>query len=226
MRLAGLAIDRAVEVNIVPEVRKTDNITMRLWLETIENVVGTNGLKSILNYAQLEHFIDSYPPDNDDREIPVEDLRKFYLALHDLFGQKGARSLQLRIGREFIRIGTEKRPTIAKALKLSTRLLPVNKRISMALQKYAEVYDERQPSFIYKPRIEVKEKDEYFLLIDKDNFESEGISSDTPICNTCVGRLQYIMEWITGHPHHIEEIECRAMGHPFDIFKISKAPKK
>ena len=213
-------------MNSVPEVRKTDNITMRLWLETVENVVGSNGLKSILNYAQLKHFIDSFPPDNDNQEIPLEDLRKFYLALHDLFGQKGARSLQLRIGREFIRIGTEKRPTLAKALRLSTRLVPETKRIQLALQKYADIYDERQPSLTYHPRIEVKEEDEYFLLIDKDNFESEGLSSDVPVCNTCVGRLQYIMEWITGHPHHIEEIECRAMGHPFDIFKISKAPKE
>jgi len=210
----------------VPEVRTTDNITMRLWLETVENVVGSNGLKSILNYAQLKHFIDSFPPDNDNQEIPLEDLRKFYLALHDLFGQKGARSLQLRIGREFVRIGTEKRPTLAKALKLSTRLVPETKRIQLALQKYADVYDERQPSLTYHPRIEVKEEDEYFLLIDKDNFESEGLSSEVPVCNTCVGRLQYIMEWITGHPHKIEEIECRAMGHPFDIFRISKAPKE
>ena len=210
----------------MPEVRTTDNITMRLWLETVENVVGSNGLKSILNYAQLKHFIDSFPPDNDNQEIPLEDLRKFYLALHDLFGQKGARSLQLRIGREFVRIGTEKRPTLAKALKLSTRLVPETKRIQLALQKYADVYDERQPSLTYHPRIEVKEEDEYFLLIDKDNFESEGLSSEVPVCNTCVGRLQYIMEWITGHPHKIEEIECRAMGHPFDIFRISKAPKE
>lgn len=210
----------------MPEVRTTDNITMRLWLETVENVVGSNGLKSILNYAQLKHFIDSFPPDNDNQEIPLEDLRKFYLALHDLFGQKGARSLQLRIGREFVRIGTEKRPTLAKALRLSTRLVPETKRIQLALQKYADVYDERQPSLTYHPRIEIKEEDEYFLLIDKDNFESEGLSSDVPVCNTCVGRLQYIMEWITGHPHKIEEIECRAMGHPFDIFRISKAPKE
>lgn len=222
----NLAIDRAVEVKIVLEMRKTDNITMRLWLETIENVVGSNGLKSILNYAHLKQFIDSYPPDNDDLDIPLEDLRKFYLALYDLFGHKGARSLQLRVGREFIRIGTEKRPTIAKALKLSTRLVPENMRIRLALQKYADIYDERQPSLIHKPRMEVREEDEYFLLIDKDNFESEGMSSDTPVCNTCVGRLQYTIEWITGRPHQIEEIECRAMGHPFDVFRISKAPQE
>jgi predicted hydrocarbon binding protein len=32
-----------------------------------------------------------------------------------------------------------------------------------------------------------------------------------------------MVEWITGHPHKVEEIECRAMGHPADVFKVAKA---
>ncbi len=207
----------------MPREGRTDNITMRLWLETLESVIGSNGLKSILNYGHIEQYIDHLPPDNDDLEIPMEDLHCLYVSLLEVFGQKGARSLQLRIGREFIRIGVTKRPTIAKALKLSTRLLPEKTRIKLALEKFAEEYERRQPSPLYSPRLEVKEQEDCFLLIDKDNFESNGVTSDQPMCATCVGRLQYLIEWITGHPHKVEEIQCRSMGDPVDIFRVSKA---
>ena len=204
--------------------KRTDNITMRLWLETLENVIGSNGLKSILNYGHIQHYIDALPPDNDDLDVPLEDLHSLYVSLLEVFGHRGARSLQLRIGREFIRVGVTKRPTIAKALKLSTRLLPEQKRMKLALEKFAEEYDKRQPSPLYSPRMEVKEEEDCFLLIDKDNFESNGVTSDQPMCATCVGRLQYLIEWITGHPHNVEEIQCRSMGDPVDVFKVSKAP--
>ncbi|MBU7013341.1 MAG: hypothetical protein HXS52_09230 [Theionarchaea archaeon] len=208
----------------MPEEAKTDNITLKLWLETLESVIGVNGVKSLLNFAHLEQYITSPPPDNDNLEIPLEDLHGLYLALLELFGRKGARSLQLRIGKEFIRIGVTKRPTISKALKLSTRFVPGKKRISLALGKFAEEYDRRQPSPEYSPRMEVREEETCFLLIDKDNFESKGITSDTPMCATCVGRLQYLMEWITGHTFDIQEIECRAMGDKFDVFRVPKVP--
>jgi len=214
------------EVIIVPKEGKTDNVTMRLWLETIESVVGPNGLKSILNYGHIERYIDYLPPDNDKLEIPLEDLHSLYISLLELFGQKGARSLQLRIGREFIRIGVTKRPTIAKALKLSTRLLPEQKRMRLALEKFAEEFERRQPSPLYTPRMEVQEEENCFLLVDKDNFESNGVTSEQPMCATCVGRLQYLVEWITGHEHEVKEVECRAMGDLADVFRISKAHKE
>ncbi|MBU6998622.1 MAG: hypothetical protein HXS42_13275, partial [Theionarchaea archaeon] len=63
----------------MPEEAKTDNITLRLWLETLESVIGVNGVKSILNYSHLEKYIESPPPDNDNLDIAVEDLHRLYL---------------------------------------------------------------------------------------------------------------------------------------------------
>lgn len=211
-----------LEVKNVPEERKTDNITMRLWLETLESVLGYNGLRSLLNYGQISEYIDNFPPDNDELDVPLKDLHALYVALLEVFGEKGTRSLQLRIGREFIRIGVTKRPTIAKMLKLSTRILPEKNKIKLALQKFADEFDRRQPSLEYNPRMEVEEKDDCFLLIDKDSFESNGVKSDRPMCATCVGRLEYMLEWITGNKYHIEEVKCRAMGDSCDVFRISK----
>lgn len=209
----------------MPEKRKTDNISIRIWLETIQSIVGENGLKSILNYAHLKKYIDNFPPDDDNLEIPLGDLQNLYLSLLELFGRKGTTGLQLRVGRENIRAAIEKRPKIAKALQLSARLLPETKRMRVALEKFAEEAAARIPSQ-YTPRIEVREVEDYFIVVDKDWHESEGIVSTVPGCGVYVGMLQYSMEWITGHLHEVEEIECRAMGHPADVFRIAKARKE
>jgi hypothetical protein len=100
------------------EERKIDNYSMRTWLKTIENIVGHGGLKSILNYARLQKYIDSFPPDSDELEIPVEDYTAFIRSLIELFGNKGARSLQIMAGKEAVRVAIQGRFGIAKAFKL------------------------------------------------------------------------------------------------------------
>jgi predicted hydrocarbon binding protein len=202
--------------------RNIDNFSLRVWLETINNIVGPGGLKSVLNYAQLQKYIDNMPPDNDQLEIPAHDFRQLLLSLIDLFGDKGARALQLRIGREFVRIGVEKRSSLARALRVGVRLLPETRRMKLALDKWIEGAEQRFPSQLEESRFEIREEEDYLIFIDRDNVSSSGITSDTPVCGAFVGVLQALMEWVTGHPHDVEEIECRAMGYPADVFQISK----
>jgi predicted hydrocarbon binding protein len=206
-------------------VEKTDNMVMRANLETIQGITGSNGLKSILNYAGLQRYIDNFPPDNDEREIPVEDMRVLDRSLLELFGGKGARALQLRVGREFARIAIGKRPGIEKAVKLATRLLPEHKEMRLVLERWGEEIEKREPSEVCKPRVELREEEDYFIYIDKDQYASEGIVSREPVCNGYVGIIEYLMEWITGHKHEVEEIECRATGDPADVFRIAKVHK-
>jgi predicted hydrocarbon binding protein len=199
------------------EEKRTDNFLMRTYLETIQSIVGINGLKSVLNYGHLEKYIDAFPPCNDNLEIPVRETQTLFCSLSELFGRKGVRSLQLQVGREIARNALEGLPVIAKALQVGALVLPESKKMRLFLDKLAEETEKRLPT-----QIELREEGDCFLYTDKDYFLSEHVVSETPVCDIFVGSLQYFMEWITGHPHHVEEIECRAMGHPADVFKISK----
>ncbi|KYK33242.1 MAG: hypothetical protein HXS46_02455 [Theionarchaea archaeon] len=204
------------------EGRKTDNFTMRITLETLQNIIGPNGLRSILNHAHLQKYIDNFPPDNDDLEIPLQDVHILHHSLFDLFGKKGVRCLQICVGREICRIGLEKRSGILKVLQLSARILSENQQLHAVLEKYVEEAEKRQPTQLGVPRLTLIEEEKCFLLVDRDYHMSHGVVSDEPVCNDIVGTLQYLVEWITGHPHKVEEIECRAMGNPADVFRISK----
>lgn len=208
------------------EERKAENFVMRIYLSTIENIVGSNGLKSILNYAHLEKYIDSMPPSNDRLEIPLKDLQIIFHSLYELFGQKGVRGLQLRVGRENARIGIEGRSSLAKPLMVAARLVPETRRMHLLLQKLVEQSNQIYTFEMEEPPVELRENEDHFLIIHKDRFESEGITSEVPVCNVFVGNIQYAVEWITGHPHRVEEIECRAVGHTTDVFRIEKAASK
>lgn len=208
------------------EVSKTENFLMRTYLVTIQNVVGSNGLKSILNYSHLEKYIDNLPPDNEGLEIPVKEVRDLFLSLIEFFGAKGARGLQLRVGREISRNALEGRPTVAKALKLAAGLLPETMKMRMALERLAEQVKQSYTIQLDVPPVEIKEDETYFFIHHRVRVESEGVVSGAPVCYIFVGMIQFFMEWITGHPHEVEEIECKAMGHPADVFKVRKGHKE
>ncbi|MBU7024592.1 MAG: hypothetical protein HXS40_10545 [Theionarchaea archaeon] len=203
-----------------------DNFILRKWLETLQDIVGENGLKTILNYAHLGQYIHNFPPDNDEGAIPVEHLQSLYRTILDLFGYKGARSLQLNVGRKVMEKMVKSRPAVTIPIKTAARLLPESRRIRMTLEKFMEQSLERAPTTLGKDRYELKETDEYFLFIDYDYEGSEGVTSDRPVCGFLVGMLDYAVEWITGNPHKVEEIQCRAMGCPQEVIRVWKKAER
>lgn len=208
------------------EGKTVDNLTMRVYLETIQAIVGNNGLKSILNYGQLQKYIDSYPPENGDLEIPLEDLHRLYVSLLDLFGNKGTHGLQLRVGREIVKNGIGKLPGMAKAIQASTRLIPEHKRMQFVLKRFTEEFGKRFRLEQGTRGTTLREEEDCFYIIQEGCYMSEGVQSEEPVCSIYVGMLLGIVEWITGREHAVEEIECRAMGYPADVFRIAKAPRK
>ncbi|MBU7043526.1 MAG: hypothetical protein HXS47_08020 [Theionarchaea archaeon] len=205
--------------------RKTDNFSMRITLETLETILGRNGLRSVLNHSHLPFYIDNYPPDNDELEIPLSHIHSLHSSLTELFGRKGVRSLQLHIGQEICRIGIERRSSIVRALKIGTKILSESQRMRMALEKYMEQAEKRQPTPNGTPRFQLHEEADYFELIDTDYHMGKGVQSEWPVCNDIVGTLSYLLTWVSGHSHEIKEVRCQAMGDPADVFRIYKENK-
>ena len=208
--------------------RKTNNFSMRVYLETIQSIVGTHGLKSVLNYANLERYSENFPPFNYRTEIPLEDLQNLCRSLLELFGQRGIRSLQMLVGQEIIFKSLESYPLIIKLI-LSVRLLvPERKRLWIGLKVLIRAVKKMYPSSddSQGPRLELKEEGENFVIIYRDNWESEDVFSQSPVCHSTVGSLKAFVEWTTRHSYDVRETECRAMGHPADVFIISKSHQK
>jgi predicted hydrocarbon binding protein len=205
-------------VNLLKKDMKCGNIEMRIWLETVQNVIGHNGLNAVLNHGNLNQYIDNFPPADYEMQIAAEEISDLFSSLYEVFGQKGSYSLLLRIGRERARIGIEKyNKGMMKALLVAARLVPETTKMRLSLERL--VGEQNQ---VFPDSMDLHETDQFFVLTYRENFESEKITSESPVCGATLGSLQYGMEWITGHPHKVEEVECRAMGQPADVFRIWK----
>jgi predicted hydrocarbon binding protein len=208
-------------VKEVLEGRMTDNLVMKLTLDTVQRELGKKTLDNILHTSNLDMYIDNFPPDNDDLVIPLDHLHRIQLALFELLGYRSSRGLMILIGKKIARHGIESRSSLTNALRLSVKVLPESKKIGMLLKFLVKQAEERYTIDI-QPAAEVKEEDDYFLFIHKQWHTSEGISTEQPVCHDLVGMIQYLVKWITGSNHHIEEIRCRAMGHAADVIRIAK----
>jgi hypothetical protein len=56
------------------EPRFYPNLIGRLYLISLEDVMGRNGVNALLNLAGARHLVNSYPPSNLKREFPFSDL--------------------------------------------------------------------------------------------------------------------------------------------------------
>ena len=81
------------------------NKIARISLQALEEVMGKNGLNAILNLARLKTLVNSYPPNNFDRQFSFEEVGAIQQALEDMYGPRGARGLALRAGRATCRKG-------------------------------------------------------------------------------------------------------------------------
>jgi predicted hydrocarbon binding protein len=206
--------------------RKIDNLLMNIYLRAIWDMVGEQGIDSILEYVHLKKYSDAFPPENDEREVPLTDLTYLYHSFFDLYAYKDPQNLQLRMGQTIMKYALETVPNMVRELRVSSSLLSQSKAMHVVLEKFVEESECRWPSPFPGPHTILQEENQWFLIIERDCFLSEDITSQTPVCFVYVGALEFLVQWVTGHHHTVEEIECRALGHPADVFKIWKSSKE
>ena len=71
----------------------------RLFLLSLEDVMGRNGVSALLNMAGLRERVNNYPSNDLRREYSFAELSRTCQALETMYGQRGARGMELRAGR-------------------------------------------------------------------------------------------------------------------------------
>jgi hypothetical protein len=75
------------------------NKIARIYLEVLEDIMGKNGLNSVLHKADLDRLIDNYPRDNLAKEFDFAEFSALNQALDDTYGPRGGRVFALRGGK-------------------------------------------------------------------------------------------------------------------------------
>jgi predicted hydrocarbon binding protein len=201
----------------MPEDRPMSNATLRVLLDAVEEVMGANGTKAVLNAGGLSKFIDHYPEKNLEMGASFAEYGAVQQAVEDFYGPRGARAMLLRIGRATFRFGLKDQPAILGLAGIALKALPEHKRMKLILEKIANAATERinQPTH-------VKEEDDAFYFIADECPCHWRPKHDKPCCYVSVGAIMEAMAWTTGKVYKVEEVACISNGASNCVYRIPK----
>ncbi|NSW51241.1 MAG: 4-vinyl reductase [Anaerolineae bacterium] len=191
-----------------------------LALHALEDVMGKNGLHSILNLAGLPHLINNPPPDNLAREFDFADFSAIQGALLDMYGERGGRGLALRAGRAVFNEGLRNFGALAGAGDLAFKILPMSTKLKVGIPAMAKVFSTTsdQHSTVHDSG------DHYIYTIHKCPC-CWGRTSDRVSCHMATGLLQEGLKWVSnGREFKVVQTTCHAMGDHDCEFAIYKEP--
>jgi len=193
----------------------------KIFLESIEEIVGKNGLNTILNYANLSSLVNQLPPDSLDKEFDFAHFSMINQAFVDIYGTRGGRGLALRIGRTTFDDVVKDYGELAGVNDLAFKVLSLKKKIRVGLQAMADIFLEKSDLIS-----SVSEQENEFIYSVKRCPVCWGRKeSDQAVCYYLVGLLQEGLHWVSGGKEfQVTENKCIALGDDVCEFVIHKLP--
>ncbi|MBN2225088.1 MAG: 4-vinyl reductase [Deltaproteobacteria bacterium] len=201
------------------EDRLIENKAFRVILMGVEEIVGKNALKSLLNYSGLTQYIDNIPPNNDKKESTcISETAKLDEAIEEIFGEKGARAILFQVGRMQAKYGLDENPDIARQALESMTGMSEPERARIILNYTADTISKQ-----FDTESWIEEEEGSFLYKDKAGTHCFGRKADFPVCHTTAGFLGGLVTWAVGsNGWKVQETTCMAMGEPYCAFRIYK----
>ena len=110
-----------------------------IMLDALEDVLGKNGLNTILNMAHLPYLINNPPPNNLNKEFDFADVSAINQALEEIYGPRGGRGLALRAGRATFSDSLKNFGALAGASDLAFKVLPLNTKMRIGIPSMARI---------------------------------------------------------------------------------------
>lgn len=197
------------------------NLIGRLYLLSLEDVMGRNGVSALLNLAGTKHLIGSYPPANLKREFPFADLSAISQATHVMYGARGARGMELRAGRYAFNLGLKEFGPLLGMADLALKLMPLTMKLKIALNATAQTFDR----FSDQPTHVEEQRGQFLYTIDACPI-CWGRTTEKPSGALAQGILEEALTWVTGgRSFPIEQTACQGNGCEKCAFAIAKEPK-
>ena len=193
----------------------------RIILLAMEEVMGRNGVNAILNLARLKTLVNSYPPNNFDRQFSFDEVGSIQQALEDMYGPRGARGLALRAGRACFKYGIKEFGPVLGIADLAFRLLPLGMKLKVGFEVFAETFNKFSDQIV-----RLGEDDEHYIWIIDRCPVCWKRRTDEPCCHLAVGILQEGLYWVSsGKSFQVEEVGCIAKGDDTCTILINKRPR-
>jgi predicted hydrocarbon binding protein len=196
------------------------NVIAKIYLEAIEEVMGVNGTKALLNLASMPHLIDNFPPGNLSKEFPFEDFAGLNEAMESMYGPRGGRALSLRAGRKAFAQGLSNFGAMVGIADRTFRLLPLSIKLKVGLRAMATTFSTTSDQISH-----VQEEGDHYIYVIERCPVCWQRHADSPICHAAMGIIQEALSWGSGgRRFKTSEVTCIAKGDPTCNFIIHKKP--
>lgn len=192
-----------------------------ILFDALEGIMGRNGLNAILNRAGLSQFISSPPPDVLDKGFDFAYISALNRALEAMYGRRGGRGLQLRLGRVLFAQGLANFGALVGVSDLAFKVLPLQAKLQAGLPAVAKVFDSLsdQVSYVRDPG-----GDQYHYVIEQCSM-CWGHTVDRTGGFIAAGIIEEAVRWISGgSTFRVDQVSCMGMGHANCTFHVYKEP--
>lgn len=192
-----------------------------ILFDALEEIMGRNGLNAILNMAGLSMFIDNPPPDIMDKGFDFAYISALNRALEEMYGPRGGRGLQLRLGRVLFAQGLANFGALVGASDLAFKVLPLQAKLKAGLPAVAKVFDSLsdQTSYVKDPG-----GDNFNYIIDRCSM-CWGRKVERPGGFIAAGIIEEALRWLSGgRTFRVDQLTCIGMGHENCTFAVYKEP--
>jgi len=176
--------------------RTVSNIVIRVWLDATESIMGTNGLKAVLNYSGRSYILDNYPDYSFDKNYTEEDFSTMAATFQQILGVQGLKAVLRQIGR------ASAKTTIDMGVYDSLKELPPVERLFGAAEIYA----------VASGRGTAKMEGTTIIYDNPICTLCEGIKTHTPVCSIICGYMDELAAWSGVPEMKTVETHCKAMG--------------
>ncbi len=203
----------------MPEDRLMPNASLRTLFEAIEEVMGVNGIKAVLNAGGLGRFVGKYPPNDTKLEAHFADYGAAEQAVEDFYGPRGARAMLIRIGRVTFQYTLKEQPAILGLAGLAMKALPMGMRMKLVLDNITNAANKD-----VNLKAHLREEPDAYYYVNEECPCRWRPKHDKPACFATLGVLQEAMSWATGKNFKVEEVTCISNGASACVYRIPKEP--
>ena len=183
----------------------------------MEEVMGRNGLASVLHLASLDSLLQNDPSEG---AFSFETVSGIQNALEQAYGPRGGRGIALRAGRACFKYGLKEYGSSLGLTEMAFRLLPLPTKLHAGAKAFADLFNQHTGQ-----RVRIEEQENQILWhIDQCPLCWERHAKE-PVCHLAVGLLQESLYWLSGGKiFDVEESACIARGDPACTIVIEKTP--
>lgn len=192
----------------------------RIILHSMRQELGPQRLLEVLRVAGHERLLSTMPLGNFEKRFPFQTVSDLQAATEGVFGPRGGRQLNLRIGRGTLELGLKDFDPILGIADLPMRLMPLGMKFRVGLDVFARAFNQFSDQIV-----KLSETGTHHLWIIERCPVCWQRHTDEPCCQLAGGLLEEAIFWGTGgRRFRVVETQCRAAGGPNCTFAIDKHP--